>query len=112
MKRWMILMAGPLAMLACGTLSAAGDAVAGKEKSAPCAACHGADGNSPNPDFPRLAGQHADYMVKALEDYRNGLRKNPIMSGFAANLSKQDREDLAAYYASQKGELVTIKHYR
>lgn len=112
MKKWLILMAGPLTMLASGAVFAAGDVAAGKEKSAPCAACHGADGNSPNPDFPRLAGQHADYIVKALEDYKNGLRKNPIMSGFAANLSKQDREDLAAYFSSQKGTLTTIEHYK
>lgn len=111
MKKWVILMAGPMALLACGTVFAAGDAAAGKQKSAPCAACHGVDGNSPTPNFPRLAGQHADYMVKALEDYKNGLRKNPIMLGFAANLSKQDREDLAAYFSSQKGNLTVIEYY-
>lgn len=112
MKKRVILVMGALAMLGWGTSFAAGDIAAGKQKSAPCAACHGADGNSPNPDFPRLAGQYADYMIRALEQYKNGERKNPIMSGMAANLSKQDREDLAAYFASQKGTLTTIEHYK
>ncbi len=112
MKRSLFVLVLPLVMLASGAALAAGDAAAGKEKSAPCATCHGADGNSSNAAFPRLAGQHADYMVKALEDYKTGLRKNPIMSGFAANLSKQDREDLAAYFASQKGALTTIETYK
>ncbi|MEY3200865.1 MAG: hypothetical protein RIR70_415 [Pseudomonadota bacterium] len=85
----------------------AGNAAAGKEKSAACAACHGADGNSQAPDFPRLAGQPEDYLVVALNHYKNGKRKNAIMSGQAANLSKQDIADLAAYYASQKG--LTVK---
>lgn len=84
----------------------AGNAAAGKEKSAACAACHGADGNSQAPDFPRLAGQPEDYLVVALTHYKNGKRKNAIMSGQAANLSKQDIADLAAYYASQKGLYV------
>ncbi|MCX9156130.1 cytochrome c [Niveibacterium sp. 24ML] len=86
----------------------AGDAVKGKEKSAACAACHGADGNSAAPDFPKLAGQHADYLVRALTDYKAGKRKNPIMMGMAAPLSKQDMADLAAYYSAQKG-LVIVK---
>ena len=112
MRKWLVLTALPLAALAIGSAHAAGDAAAGKQKSAPCATCHGADGNSPNPAFPRLAGQHADYLVKALEDYKTGLRKNAIMSGFAAPLSKQDREDLAAFFASQPGNLTTIETYK
>lgn len=76
---------------------------AGKEKAKPCAACHGADGNSPTPDFPRLAGQHADYLVKALNDYKSGARKNPIMAPQAANLTPRDMDDLAAYFAHQTG---------
>lgn len=100
------------AMLA-GPVSAGGDAVAGKEKSAVCAACHGADGNGTdpqNPQYPRLAGQYATYLVKALEDYKTGARQNAIMAGFAAQLGKRDREDLAAYFASQKGDLFTITY--
>lgn len=79
---------------------------AGKAKAAEvCAACHGADGNSASPDFPRLAGQHRDYLEKALRDYKSGLRKNPIMQGFATTLSKSDIENLAAYYAAQPAVL-------
>lgn len=86
-----------------GSVYAGGNIEAGKKKSQSCAACHGADGNSSSPEFPRLAGQHADYMVKALRDYKTGARKDPIMAGFAAPLTDQDREDLAAYFASQNG---------
>ena len=79
---------------------------AGKAKAAEvCAACHGADGNSASPDFPRLAGQHRDYLEKALRDYKSGLRKNPIMQGFATTLTKSDMENLAAYYAAQPAVL-------
>jgi cytochrome c553 len=82
---------------------AAGDPVAGKAKSPVCAACHGPDGNSPTGDFPKLAGQNEDYLVAALTQYKSGKRKNPIMAGMGAPLSKQDMADLAAYFASQQG---------
>ena len=89
---------------------AAGDADAGRQKSQVCAACHGADGNSPTgPDFPRLAGQRQDYLLKALHDYKSGARKNPIMAGQVANLKPEDMADLAAYFASQKGSLHVIR---
>ena len=81
---------------------AAGDAAAGKAKSAVCAACHGANGNSSNPLWPNLAGQHAPYMVKQLKDFKSGARKDPVMAPMAAPLSDQDMENLAAYFASQK----------
>lgn len=81
----------------------AGDPAAGKEKSQVCVPCHGLDGNSENPQFPRLAGQHPDYLVKALRDYQTGARKNPIMAPFAASLSPRDMADLAAYFAARKG---------
>ena len=87
---------------------AAGDAAAGKEKAAACAQCHGADGNGPTPLFPKIGGQHAGYIVQALEDYKTGVRQEPVMAAFAAALRKQDREDLAAWYASQGG-LYTIE---
>lgn len=90
------------ALLAAGNAHA-GDAQSGQEKSKTCAACHGADGNSVSPDFPRLAGQHADYLLHALLDYKAGRRANPIMAGQVANLSKEDFGDLAAYFSSQKG---------
>ena len=85
----------------------AGDAARGKEKAAQvCAACHGPEGNKPSaPDQPILAGQHYDYLVRSLTDYKIGRRNNPIMKGFAAALSKQDIEDLAAWFASQKSSL-------
>ena len=89
---------------------AAGNAEAGKQKSQACAACHGPDGNHPTtPDFPRLAGQHPDYLLKALRDYKSGARKNPIMGGQASGLSSQDMADLAAYFSSQKGTLHVIR---
>lgn len=84
-------------------LMAAGDAAAGKEKSTVCAACHGADGNSSIPMNPILAGQYADYIVRALKDYKTGDRQNAIMNGIAAGLSEEDMEDLAAYFSSQTG---------
>lgn len=110
MRTLTLFAAAAVLALANAPLHAAGDAAAGKEKSAPCAACHGADGNSPSPAFPIIAGQYADYMVKTLADYQSGKRNNPIMAGFAANLTEQDREDLAAYFASQKSSLFT-PHY-
>ena len=98
-----------VAVLAAVTISAAAEAanpVAGKAKANEvCAACHGADGNSTAPDFPRLAGQHRDYLAKALRDYKSGQRKNTIMQGFASALTKDDIENLAAYYAAQPAVL-------
>jgi cytochrome c553 len=73
----------------------------GQAKSAPCAACHGPDGNSTNPQWPKLAGQHAKYIYQQLRDFKQKERLNPIMNAQAANLSEQDMRDLAAYYAAQ-----------
>jgi len=79
---------------------------AGKAKAKEvCAACHGDDGNSQSADFPKLAGQHRDYLAKALRDYKSGQRQNAIMAGFAGALSKDDIENLAAYYAAQPAVL-------
>ena len=83
-------------------VNAAGDAAAGKAKSAVCAACHGPDGNSSNPLWPNLAGQHAAYLVKQLKDFKSGARKDPVMAPMAVPLSDKDMENLAAYYSSQK----------
>lgn len=80
---------------------AAGDAAAGKTKSATCAACHMADGNSVNPIWPKLAGQHPDYIAKQIGDFKSGARKDPTMTAMAAPLSDQDALDLAAYFSSQ-----------
>jgi cytochrome c553 len=106
MSRFLIL------ALACFSAQAfaAGDADSGKLKSPTCAACHGPDGNSPTgPDFPRLAGQHYDYLLKALRDYKSGARKNPIMGGQVGGLSPQDMADLAAFYSRQKGSLHVVR---
>jgi cytochrome c553 len=86
---------------------AGGNAEAGKAKAAQiCAACHGPEGNKPSaPDQPILAGQHPDYLVQALSDYKSGKRANPIMKGFAEPLSKKEMEDLAAWFSSQKSLL-------
>lgn len=99
-----------IALAAVATLGASGahaaDVAAGKAKAKEvCAACHGEDGNSPTADFPKLAGQHGDYLAKALRDYKSGARKNPIMAGFAGALSKQDIENLAGYYNAQPAVL-------
>lgn len=67
-----------------------------------CAACHGTDGNSPIPANPSLAGQHPEYIVKQLRNYKSGERKNPIMNGMAAPLSDEDMLNVAAHFAQQK----------
>lgn len=87
---------------------ARGNVEAGRAKSQACAACHGADGNSTVPNFPTLAGQHRDYLLHALREYRNGKRQNPLMAAQVAELSDTDLADLAAFYASQRG--LTIKY--
>ena len=81
---------------------AAGDAAAGKSKAASCVACHGPGGNSVNPLWPKLAGQHAPYVVKQLKAFKSGARKDPMMSPMAMPLSDQDMENLGAYFASEK----------
>jgi cytochrome c553 len=94
-------------LLASGTALAAenplveGDAEAGQQKSATCAACHGPDGNSSNPEWPVLAGQHPRYIVEQLKAYKSGARRNAVMQGQVAKLSEQDMKDLAAFYAEQ-----------
>ena len=93
-----------LALVVAAPAQAAGTPEAGKVKSAACAACHGADGNSANPEWPTLAGQHQGYIAKQLKDYKSGRRQNAMMSGMAAPLSDQDIEDLAAYFASQNAK--------
>ncbi len=97
-----LLIASFVAMAVSGVAQAAGDAAAGKTKSAACAACHGADGNSgANPLWPKLAGQHPKYIQKQLHDFKAAKRKDPTMAPMAAPLKDQDIEDLAAYFSSQ-----------
>jgi cytochrome c553 len=101
-----LLAASCCALLVAAAPAAAGDPEAGKVKSKTCAACHGPDGNSTAPDFPRIAGQHYDYLVRAITDYKSGVRKSPIMMPMVEKLTRRDIEDLAAYFSQQKG-LVT-----
>lgn len=102
-----------LALATFALTASAADIEAGKAKSTTCQACHGTDGNGTgDPQYPRLAGQHADYIVKALKDYRSGARANAIMAGFAGTLSDQDIADLAAFYAAQSGPLHDLSHHK
>ena len=80
----------------------AGDPAAGKAKAVVCSACHGIDGNSTNPLWPNLAGQHEAYLVKQIKAFRDGERKDPLMAPMVAGLTDADIDNLAAYYASQK----------
>lgn len=82
--------------------ASAQDAAAGKQKAQVCAACHGADGNSTDPQYPVLAGQTARYLYMQIRDFKEGRRTDPQMSPFAQELSRKDMFDLAAYYAAQK----------
>lgn len=84
--------------------AAGGDYRRGLEKSQVCQSCHGRTGNeSLQPSYPRLAGQHEDYLVNALRSYRDGSRQNAVMASFAGNLGDQDIADLAAWYSRQEG---------
>jgi len=88
-------------LLALGVPAAsAGDAAAGKRKAMQCQTCHGLDGLSTLPEAPNLAGQPEVYLVKSLNDFRQGLRKNEMMSIVAPALTDADVADLAAYYAA------------
>jgi len=83
------------------TTALAGDAAAGKSKAASCIGCHGVAGISVNPLWPNLAGQHEDYLVKQLKDFKSGARKDPNMNALASPLSDADMVDIAAFFASQ-----------
>lgn len=85
-------------LLATAAPSAAGDVAAGRRKAIACQACHGLDGLSKLPDAPHLAGQPERYLVKSLDEYRKGVRKNELMSIVVKDLSDQDIADLASYY--------------
>lgn len=91
-----------LTMFGVQGVQAAGNADAGKQKAATCMACHGADGNSPNEMWPKIAGQLPQYIQKQLQDFKYGRRKNEQMSPMAQPLTEQDILDLAAYFGSQK----------
>ena len=79
-----------------------GDAKAGQTKAGTCAACHSADGNSTDAQYPKLAGQHERYIWRQLKMFKSGERENPIMMGMAGALTEQDMRDVGAYFATQK----------
>lgn len=91
-----------LSLLCTTSVFATGDKTAGEAKTQACVGCHGVQGKSLVPTFPKLAGQHAVYLENTLKDLRSGARKNDLMSPFAAGLSDQDIADIAAYYEAQQ----------
>lgn len=93
------------ASMAYPAVAAQGNVEAGRGKSLVCQACHGADGNSIDPMYPRLAGQYPDYLARALHAYKTGERKNAIMAGFATTLTDQEILDLATFYGTMPGKL-------
>ena len=114
MKRVLTVISfGALMAFASSSLLAASDNIAsGKQKAATCFACHGVDGNSVDPQYPRLAGQYNLYLQQVLHEYKGDqldTRNNPIMKGMVANLSDQDIEDVAAYFSSLPGKLDTLQ---
>ena len=109
------MMTTTLKLIAAAVLLAAGTAHganldAGKQKAQEvCQACHGMDGLSANfAEYPKIGGQHRDYLAKALRDYKAGIRKNPVMGAMAQPLTAADIDNMAAYYASQPGPLKSL----
>ena len=99
MNNWIkVILAG--SALVAAPLLQAGDISRGEELSGSCAACHGADGNSDNPEWPNIAGQGQRYLFEQLKAYQTGDRENAVMAGQVSDLDEQDMRDLAAYYAS------------
>jgi cytochrome c553 len=110
MKRALTLFSfGAMLAFASAQVLANGNIENGKKKAATCFACHGADGNSVDPQYPRLAGQYNAYLVQVLHEYKDGQRNNAIMKGMDATLSDQDIEDIAAYFSSLPTKLDTLK---
>ena len=114
MKTWLLTLAVSLA-LAAGTATAAGNPAAGKEKATTlgCIACHGEDGNSPNPVWPKLAGQHPSYLARQVAAFKAGDRKDDAMSPMAMIIATdEDLADLSAHFAAQAlqpGEPATVE---
>jgi len=100
MQKWVYTL--PLLALAWGSQLKAADIEAGKAKAVVCAACHGVEGKAMIPNYPHLAGQNAAYLVKQLQAFKDGTRKEPLMVPFMAPLTDADMENLAAFYASLK----------
>lgn len=107
MKNYLVAAVSGAIFLLSGQVIAA-DIEAGKKKAEEiCSSCHGVDGNSPVPMFPKIGGQPRTYITKVLKDYKSGERKDPVMAGMAAALSADDIDNLAFYYSSQSG--LTVK---
>lgn len=104
-----VVLAGMFSLGLAGVTHAGGDATVGQAKAAACTACHGADGNSFTPMFPKLAGQGEKYIAKQLKDFQSGARNNAMMAPMVIGKSEQDLADLGAFYASQKSTLVPAK---
>ncbi len=102
MKKSLVTIFAAIGMMMAGGVQAAGDAAAGQARAAVCLACHGPGGNSLNPMWPKLAGQHPNYIVSQLEAFKAGERKDPMMAPMAVALDDKARADLAAYFSSQK----------
>lgn len=111
MRKMKFTLLSMAAALAAGSMTAdAANLEAGRKFAAEvCVACHGVDGNSQNQDYPKIAGQHPDYLAKALRDYQSGARNNAIMKGFAGMLKSEDIDNVAAWYASQPAALTTYR---
>lgn len=111
MRGFSLIAIAALCALSATQAHASGDADRGKTKVATCVACHGQDGNAVDPQYPRLAGQYADYLAMALHEYKDGRRNNAIMKGFAATLSDEDIEDVSAYFATMPSKLQGLEHH-
>ena len=102
-KTGLLALCAVLLVATCISAHAAGDPIAGKNKNSMCAGCHGIDGwRTAYPEVysvPKLGGQHAAYIVKALQAYKSGARSHPSMKAIAGSLTDQDMADLAAYYS-------------
>lgn len=101
MKLQPIVLLSVLSTLSAAAWAADGSAQEGEAKATTCIACHGPAGNSANPEWPNLASQHAKYIAQQLQNFKGGVRQNPLMTPMAMALSEDDMADLAAYYASQ-----------
>lgn len=102
MKHQILTVLSAVTLAAASHVAVAGDAAAGKAKSATCAGCHGANGISAVPTYPNLHGQKEAYLVKQLKAFKDGSRKDPTMGAMAKPLSDADMANLAAYYSSLK----------
>ncbi len=110
MKKVIILLVSAGLFAVVTSAMASGSVSKGKVLAGPCVGCHGVGGVSSNPEWPSLGGQSAGYIAKQLADFKSGARRNPLMSGLAAGLTKAQMADLGAYYAAQKSPRSMAKN--